>query len=173
LFENLNLVKSMNLLNIKKIASKGQAVVEIVVALAIFALLASSLAVLLLGGFALLERGRQITQAGALAREGIEAVRSVRDRNYDELSYSRSAVTISGNQWVFIGEGTTETIGDFVRRIDLFPVYRDVGGNIVVAGDPGAEEDASSTRVTVNVSWETGSGVDTSISRTTYLTDWR
>ncbi|MFH0891877.1 MAG: hypothetical protein V1867_03800 [Candidatus Falkowbacteria bacterium] len=157
----------------RKISNKGQSVMEIVIALAVFVMFAASTAALILGGFSLLKRGEEYTIASALAREGVEAVRSVRDRDWDELAYSRSAVAVSGGQWALAGEGTTETIGDYIRVIDFYPVYRDGSGNIAAAEDPGASLDASSVKITVGISWETGQGTTESVERTTYLTDWR
>lgn len=154
-----------------KIAS-GQSILEIVIALAIFVGLAISLVVLTLAGFSLLERSRDIVRAGALAQEGLEAVRSIRDRDWSELAYERSGVAVANNQWVFKGEGTTDTIGNFIRTIDFFPVYRDGNGDIAAAGDPGASLDASSTMITVGVSWEIRPGTDETVERTTYLTNW-
>ncbi|OGF26841.1 hypothetical protein A2303_01780 [Candidatus Falkowbacteria bacterium RIFOXYB2_FULL_47_14] len=163
----------MNKIPEKNSAQDGQSVMEIVIALAIFVMFSASTAALILGGFSLLERGEEFTIAAALAREGVEATRSVRDRDWEEFAYSRSAVAVSGGQWALSGEGTTETIGDFVRVIDFYPVYRDGSGNIAAADDPGASLDASSVKVTVGIFWETGQGINESVERTTYLTDWR
>ena len=152
------------------LSNRGQSLVEIVIALGIFAVIASSSVSLVLSGLVSLERGRQLTRASALAREGLEAVRVIRDRDWNELSYSRSAVAVSGNRWVFSGEGTTEQIGEFERTIDFFPVYRDSSGNIADPGFPGARQDASSTRVAVSVNWEIRPGVTSAAERETYLT---
>ena len=157
----------------KKISSGGQSVIEIVIALALFVIIASSLTFLALGSFDGLERGREFIQAGALAQEGVEAARSIRDRDWGAFSYNRSAVSVSGNRWIFTGEGTTEEIDIFTRTIDFSPVYRDGSGNIVAVGGPGAIVDASSTKVIVNITWEIRPGVDNMITRTTYLTNWR
>lgn len=159
----MSLIKSVRKNNL------GQSVVEIVVALAIFAVLAAALGTMILGGFSSLKRSSDLIWARALAQEGIEAVRAIRNRNWNELAYSRSAVEVAGNRWVFSGEGTTEEIETFTRVIDFEPVYRDAAGNIAEAGNPGAFLDASSTKVTVDVSWETRTGLDNSIGRTVYL----
>jgi len=153
--------------NIKNM--NGQSILEITIALALFAGLAVSLVVLALSGFSSLVRSRDIARAGALAQEGIEAVRSIRDRDWSEFAYDRSGVEISGSSWVFMGEDTTETIGAFTRTIDFYPVYRNVSGQIVAAEDPGASADASSTKVTVGVSWEIRPGTDETVERTTYF----
>ncbi len=152
--------------------NSGQSVVEVVVALAIFVFMAAALGSLLLGGFSSLERSTQLIEARALAQEGIEAVRAIRNRDWNELAYSRSGVEVSGGRWVFSGEGTIDSVGQFERTIDFTPVYRDAAGNIAAAGDPGAARDASSTKMTVEVSWEAGPGIDSAVGQTAYLIDY-
>jgi hypothetical protein len=149
----------------------GQSVVEIVVALAIFVFLVAALGSLLLGGFSSLERSTRLIQARALGQEGVEAVRAIRNRDWNELVYGRSGVEVSGGRWIFSGEGTTEEIGRFTRTIDFEPVYRDADGQLAEAGEPGAARDASSTKVTVGISWEIGPGVNGTENRTAYLVD--
>jgi len=65
-------------------SQKGQSLLEVIIALAIFALISSALVSLSLGGFVGLEQGGEHMQAQALAQEGIEAVRSIRDRAWNE-----------------------------------------------------------------------------------------
>jgi type II secretory pathway pseudopilin PulG len=151
----------------------GQSMVEIVVALAIFVLIIASLTSLILGSFSSLERGKQLTQAQTLAQEGIEAVRAIRDRAWNELIYNRSAVAVAGNQWVFVGEGTTEQIGEFTRLIDFLPIYRDEDGNMISSTTSDSYLDVLSKEIIVRISWEIRDGVDNTIEQTTYLTNWR
>ncbi len=157
----------------KILPCQGQSMVEIVVALAIFVLIIASLTSLILGSFSSLERGKQFTKAQTLAQEGIEAVRTIRDRAWNELIYNRSAVAVAGNQWVFVGEGTTEQIGSYTRFIDFLPIYRDGNGNIVSSTTPDSYLDVLSKEIIVRISWEIRDGVDNTIEQTTYLTNWR
>jgi len=149
---------------------KGQSLLEVVVAMAVFALFAASLVTLSTGGFAGLEQGGEYTQAAALADEGIEAVRSVRDHAYNELVFVTSSVGVSGGRWVFSGEGTTEVVGQFTRTISFEDVCRDGAGE--VAACPASYADVHTKQVAVAVSWDTGIGVENVVERFAYVTNW-
>jgi type II secretory pathway pseudopilin PulG len=148
---------------------EGQAIIEIILSLAIMAIFISGLPGLLIGSYQSLTRGSQTLRAQMIAQEGIEAVRSIRDRAWAELRFSRSAIAIDNNRWVLTGEGTTEQLGDFTRLIDFFPVFRDSGNNIVPAVDSEATMDADSKEVKVTVSWEIFPGQDREVVFDTLL----
>ena len=66
----------------------GQSLLEVIIALAIFALIGSFMAPFIVESFVGLERGGEQTQAEALAQEGIEAVRSIKDSAWNEIFYN-------------------------------------------------------------------------------------
>jgi len=123
-----------------------------------------------LGGFTALEQGGEQTEAEALAQEAIEAVRSIRDRVWNEMIYTTSSVSVSSSQWIFDGETTTETIGKYLRIINFFDVCRDNDNHMVDC--PGSYLDIQSKKIIVNVSWEVRPGVNNEVEKTTYLTNW-
>lgn len=136
----------------------GQSILEVVVALAIFALIASSFVSLTLGSFAALDSSSDQLTAAALADEGLEAVRSVRDGAWNELIYNQSAVSSSTGAWRLAGEGSSETIGPFTRTITFTPV--------------GIPVDLYSKDVKSKVDWTTTLGGAASIAREARLTNW-
>ena len=69
----------------KKINNKGQSLLEVIIALGLFAIAAGTVFILLGSQFKSLEIVRDGTQAISLAEEGLEAVRTIRDRYWDEL----------------------------------------------------------------------------------------
>jgi hypothetical protein len=95
--------------------NKGQSLLEVIVAMAIFVLISATMVTLSTGGFLSLNVGGEQTVAEALAGEGMEAVRAIRDRAWNEMIYNVSAVTSSNQQWLFSGEGTTERFGNQLR----------------------------------------------------------
>ncbi len=157
----------------KALNTSGQSIIEIVVALGIFAVIAGTMVSSLLGGLAIAQRSGEYLAAGGLAQEGLEAVAAIRNRGWDELSYGRSAVTSDSNYWEFAGEGTTDNIDGYTRVIDFLPVYRDSDGNLADAAQPGTVLDTESREVRATVSWKTETGGEDTISYTTYLTNWR
>ncbi len=148
----------------------GQALVEVIIALAIFSLIASALIVMIAGSLSVVGQGGKYLQAEALAQEGLEAVRSIKDRAWNKGVYVQSAVTASSTGWVFSGEGTTEQIGDFTRIIDFETVCRNISGDIDDC--PSAYTDVHTKKVTVTVSWENEFGVTDYVKKVTYLTNW-
>ncbi|MCK5211510.1 prepilin-type N-terminal cleavage/methylation domain-containing protein [Candidatus Parcubacteria bacterium] len=165
------LKKNNNILN-----KSGQSMVEIVIALAIFAILAAAFSALLLVSFNLLLRSQQTVRAEGLISEAVAALQSIRNRAYNELIFSRSAISLSGNQWQLMGEGTTGQIDRFTRLIDFFSVYRDLSGEIVASTTPGASLDIQSREASIVINWTTELNKDISIERriclNNYLSSW-
>ena len=150
--------------------NKGQSLLEVIVAMAIFALISAAMITLSLGGFTALEQGGEHTEAKALAQEGIEAVRAIRDSAWNELIYTTSSVSVSSTQWVFDGEDSIETIGQYTRTISFSDVCRDVSDDIAVC--PGDYTDIHSKKVSSVVTWEVRPGVSNSVQQFGYLTNW-
>ncbi len=149
---------------------RGQSILEVIVAMAIFALIGAAMVAMVVGSFIALTQGGEQTQAEALAQEGIEAVRSIRDGAWNEIIYSQSAVTTSSSQWIFSGEGTDETIGQYSRTITFSNVCRDGSNDITTC--PGSYTDVHSKQAAVSVSWETREGITNTVQRIAYLTNW-
>ena len=68
------------LIDLKKGTVPGQSVIELLIATAVFAMVAASIIFLVLGAHINGQQGKEISQAEGLAKEGIEAVRSIRDQ---------------------------------------------------------------------------------------------
>ncbi len=93
-------------------------------------------------------RGRGV----ALAREGLDAVRNIRDHQFTNLSDGSYGLAISGNQWMF--SGTQDVSGVFTRTVTISSI------------------DTKRKKVVSTVTWpQTPQGTG-SVSLTTYLTRW-
>ena len=102
--------------------NKGQSLLEVIIAMAIFALISATMVSLSTGGFVSLDVGGEQTEAQSYVQEGIEAVRAIRDRAWNELTYTTSTVSTSSGQWIFNGEGTTSINENYLRTINVLPV---------------------------------------------------
>lgn len=149
---------------------KGQSILEILIAVSIFTVIIGSLVVTSLSSESGLLGGTRRIRAQALSREGLEAVRSIRDGAYNELIFNQSAISSSSGSWKLIGEGTREIIGEFTRTITFEPVCRDISNKIVVC--PGSYQDVHSKFVTSNVSWEIRPEVFDGMVSRGYITNW-
>ena len=150
--------------------SSGQSLIEVIIAIAIFVFIGNSITTLIIGSFNALTQGGECTQATALAQEGIEAVRGIQERAWNEIFYSTSSVAISGNKWIFGGEGTTETIGQYDRTISFDNICRDLSDDIISC--PGSYTDLYTKKVTSFVDWSTREGINNTVNQVSYLTNW-
>ena len=162
----------MILYKIKNIQS-GQSLAEIVIALALVAVFLSVVGVSLLFGLESAGRGRDYLQAQMLAREGVEAARSVYYEDWDNPNYNQSAIVVSDNAWTLSGEGTSEQIGKFSRQINFNSLYRASSTNeIVESSDPDAYLDALSKKISVNITWERSNGQNSIYTLESIISDW-
>jgi len=130
----------------------GQSLIEVLLAVAIFAFLMTTVVVSFIDVYngGLFSNNR--TDGYRMAEEGIEAVRSIRDRDFDSLSSGVHGLSLSGGQWTFSGASDTQDI--FMRVIEI--------------GEP----DMNTRSVTSTVFWTDG-GQTRSVVLVTTLTDWQ
>ena len=146
---------------------KGFGIIEIIVAMAIFLVIASSLVTGTLQSSVGNRLGDEQSRAMFLSSEAIEAVHSIRNRSWSNLTPGSFGIGISANQWVFIG--TTDVSSKYVRQIIISNAYRS-SGNIV---DIGGTLDPDTFKVSTTVSWNFSSGRNNSVGTTEYLTNFK
>ena len=156
--------------------NQGQSVIEIMIALAIFSLIAASTVSLALGSFSALTRAEELTKAELLADEGLEAVRTIADNGWNRLVFATTSLaTTTDNRWTLNGEGESEPLGNkYTRTIYFYPVYRSTATGLIASStDADAYLDIFSKLVRVVVSWDIYANEPSRVERNTYLTDWR
>lgn len=156
------------LIDKRKSYRSGQSVVEVIVAVSIFVIIAASSVITILGSFMTSRLAEEQTQASFYASEGIGAVSSIRDQNWSNLIDGNYGLTASGGQWAFAG--TSDLLGKFTRSVQISSVARDASGNIV---DIGGTTDTNTKKITANITWNFVPSRLSSISTTTYLTNWQ
>ena len=103
---------------------KGQSLIELMIAMGVFVLMVSTVAWLIIDVYLADRAGRERMEATLLAQEGIEAVRSMRDSDFDNLIAGTYGLTLSGSNWLF--SGSSDSHDQFTRQI----VVSDVTGAI-------------------------------------------
>ncbi len=160
---------------------EGQSLLEVILAMAIFAAIAGVLISMSVGGFRGLEQGGEQTEAEALAQEGIEAVKSIRDRAWNENTFAdgiAQRILPSGGQWTWNGPGSDTGLGTnakFARTITFNNVCRDnTSQNIVDCATCGATcyTDVHEKRATVAVTWTTRGGQANTVQKVAYVSNW-
>ncbi|MFA6000362.1 MAG: prepilin-type N-terminal cleavage/methylation domain-containing protein [Candidatus Paceibacterota bacterium] len=139
---------------IKKLnKQEGFSLVEVILAISIFALSVMGLT----GG---LIYGRQSTvnashreQAVFLADEGLEASQNIALENFNNLVSGSFGLAVQNNLYVF--NGISDISGIYERQIVI------------------SEIDANTKKVTSLVSWSQGATEAGQVSLVTYITDWK
>jgi len=111
-------------------------------------------------------------QGAFLAEEGIEAIKTIRDNNWTNISSLSTTTTyyLQFNATTSLWGATTtvSTVnGLFTRKFNLFDVKRDSNGRVVLSG---GTIDPKSKKITVSVTWIAKSGTTTK-SLSTYITN--
>ena len=136
---------------------KGQVLMELLVAMAVFVLTVSAITFLLLDSF-LTERGsRERIQAIFLAREGQEVARSIRDNSWDSLTPGSHGLAVSGGQWIFqeSEDDLSDQLKNGVREI------------IVENIEPDRK------KIISKVTWKLTENRPQEVTLVSYLTNWR
>ena len=141
---------------------------ETIVALGIFSVIVSAGVLGFIPALQSGRTGREQTQAVSLAREGIEAVRSLRDRDFANLAAGTYGIGVSNNLWKY--SGVSDSSDKFVRTIQLSVASRDAGGSLVSSG---GTTDPDTFLVTSRIAWNHSIGDTRQISIESYLTNWR
>ncbi len=130
----------------------GFSLVEIILALAILALLT----VALIGNFIYSQESAVVagakSRATFLAEEGLEATRNIRDADFANLVDGNYGLATSSNQWIF--SGTQDVTDIYTRQIQI------------------STPSANRKQVISQVTWQQTAQRAGNISLTTYLTNW-
>jgi Tfp pilus assembly protein PilV len=133
---------------------KGQSLMEILFAVAVFTIGFITIGYLVIDAEHSLIRNIEFTQAQLLAREGLEAVRIIRDRDWNDVTVGTYGIVFEDNTWNFTLE-SSDTTSKFVRSI------------IVTETAQGMKEILST------VVWNDSLGHERSLSLVGALSDWR
>lgn len=148
---------------------QGFSLIELMLAGAVFAVFASGVVGVLLFGLENDRLGEETAIATEYASEGIEAVRSIRAKDFDNLILTpETGITRDNDDWEFSGEENTN--GKYTRVIAITAVNRDGDGDI---DEDGGDADPDTRQVTVTVSWNVTPTRPNSIVLQTLLTRFK
>jgi Tfp pilus assembly protein PilV len=129
----------------------GQSLIEVLIAVAIFVMSATTVGVLLIDASQTSLRGSGDVEARQYAIEGLEATRAIRDLNFSNVTTGTHGLAISGGSWTFVG--TSDTQDGFNRSITV------------------TAPDANTRYVTSTVIWTSNNQTETT-AVFTILTNW-
>jgi type II secretory pathway pseudopilin PulG len=151
---------------VKRISNfcRGQSVVELLIAMGLFAVFIPALATSLVTSQDGKAQQIQRLEATQLLEEIKESLRSVREKGWANVATDGNYhPVISGSSWSLVAGPTS--ISGFTQQITINPAYRDTNENLVAT--PG-RSDPSSKLVTASVSWS--QPYSSSVTSTYYLT---
>jgi type II secretory pathway pseudopilin PulG len=135
------------------INQKGFSVLEIIFSAALAAIFVSVFVGALITSRNTAHRSGDQTRAVLVAEEGLEAVRSVRDRDFAGLTDGTYGVALANNRWDLTN--TPDTTDIFTRSIEISSV------------------DEGTKKIDATVTWRYGDFQTGSTTLATYLTRWR
>lgn len=134
------------------IKENGFSLVEVILAGSIFVMMATVLVgAIIYGQESTILSGKR-AQAVFLAEEGLEAVRNIRDDDFNDLPDGVYGLQIVGGRWNIAG--TSDTVGIFTRQITINTVNN------------------QTKKITSTVTWQQNLPRPGSVSFETYLTYW-
>lgn len=150
---------------------KGISVIEIVICIAIITIAFWSFTGITKYSLKIQEQSKTKIEAINLASEAIEAIRSIRDESWDNISIlsldTEYYPIISGNKWILTSSDPGLISGEYNRSIIIEQVYRDINDNISESGT----EDNQTKKITALVEWD-DRGQTKQIDLITYLANW-
>lgn len=159
----------MNNKQMKKIQSPGFSLIELLFAGAIFSVFATGLVEVILFGLESDRLGEETTIAAEYASEGIEAMRYIKAKNFDDLVITDAAgIARENGDWIL--SGMDNTFGKYTRVISIEGVNRDGGGNI---DESGGNTDSDTKKAIVTVSWNVTPLRSDSVVLETFFTRWK
>jgi len=150
---------------------KGIGIIEVIICIAIITITFWSFTGIAKYSLRIQEQSKAKIEAINLTSEAIEAVRSIRNESWDNIS-SLSLETkyypiISENKWTLTLSDPDAINGTYNRSITIERVYRDANDNISESGI----EDNQTRKITALVEWN-NRGQTKQINLSTYLTNW-
>ncbi|RLC33798.1 MAG: hypothetical protein DRZ76_03890, partial [Candidatus Nealsonbacteria bacterium] len=148
---------------------KGQSLIELLVAMGVFVLVISGIMFLTLDAHTANLYGQERTKATLLAQEGIEAVKSIKNRGWRYLPVGSYGLDDSNGYWE-LKSGYDSIDNIFTRQITIEHPSRDVNGNIV---ETGGIIDYDTKKITAEVNWYHRAVRPSEVVIESYLTNWR
>ena len=131
---------------------KGQSLIEILFAITIFTMGVVTIGYLIISGLNALNYTNESSRAQLLASEGIEAVTSMRDGDFDQIPAGTYGLMMHEGHWALAS--SSDIHGKFTRTVTIVDV------------------DTDTKDITSNVAWSMLGGRQKNITYTTRLTNW-
>jgi hypothetical protein len=150
------------------IKSKGFSLVELVIAVAVFMIYTGGLAVAAVGSHLTGLENAELAKAGLFFEEGWEAVRSIRNNDWSDITNGNHGLSSSGGSWNF--SGASDNFDGITRTVTISDVYRNDSGDVVSSG---GEIDPDTKLLEIEVNWSPVPTKNLSMHAESYLTNYK
>jgi prepilin-type N-terminal cleavage/methylation domain-containing protein len=152
---------------------KGFSLLEVILSISIFTIGVVGIGLFVIDIQTTAERSQNLSQGILLAEEGLEAVKSIRDNNFDDIIDGTYGLYFVGGIWEF-GSGPDMTIlgreDDVGRTFTRTITISTSAYNEEAAGDPSSEEIVVKL-IKSNVSWPIRDRIS-DVTLSTLITNW-
>jgi len=146
----------------------GISLIEVIIAIALFSIIASGVVVLALGSFRNTSLAEQETAAMQLLDQSVAAVESIRNQDWGNLTEGSYGLAYDGTNWAFVAVGSDDAPTPFNREITITNGQRDNDNLVESGGSP----DANTKKIELEVQWSSNTLANKTRTRTLYLTNW-
>ena len=148
---------------------QGLSLIELLIAMGVFVVVASSIMFLTLDAHQSNRQGGERSKAAALSQEGMEAAVSIANRGWRYVQDGSYGIDDSGGYWDW--QVTPNTIDSkYTRTVSVDSVYRDAGGDIV---EVGGTIDYDTKKITSRTTWDFTPARPSEVVIESYVTNWR
>jgi Tfp pilus assembly protein PilV len=138
------------------LTQKGQSLVEILFAVALFTVGVVTIGYLIFDSFLSLRYSIESTQARLYAAEGMEALHTIADRSFDQVTAGSHGLRLNDGMWVL--EGSFDSMGNFSRTITVEEIdteTKEINSLVTWGNDLHPKQISFSTRIT---NWKQNAG---------------
>jgi len=135
---------------------KGQSIIELLIAMGVFIISFSGIVFLILESYASGLLAQEMNIANFLAKEGIEAAKSIRDNSWNNLAIGEHGLATSADGWVF--QGSEENFSNYLNQGKRKIIVQSI--------------DPNKKAVISSVAWSFSKQRPEKIELITYLTNW-
>ncbi len=139
------------------ISSSAQSLAELMVTLAVFVILISVTTSVVMQSYLSNRAGRETTLATQLAQEGIEATKSIKDEDFNNLVDGEHGLAVVSGKWTF--SGTEDNLGDVLNQGNRKIIIDSVQSGV--------------KKITSQVTWNLTPARTKQVKLVTYLADWK
>ena len=147
----------------------GISLIEVMIAMSVFAIIVSGVIALALGSFQTTLIGKNESKAQELAAEAFSAVESVRNQDWEQLTLGQYGVLYDGQDWQLVDPSQDQAPQGFDRVVVIANAQRDGQGNLV---EQGGISDEQTKVITVEVDYSANRVTDKVLAQSVILTNW-